>query len=457
MGFVSADTRWWAAGIAAALGVGAAVKPGSRAGRGRAELPSVRVVIKRRWQLRRIRKRWRKAIGENGQLKVTLRMEDVAHTPHRTPGTVVTPRLLGWWGSPWYDLSQFGQWRPRMTYAGWVLYANGNNIGAVPAAFQQEVHHMQGTWGARGVTAEPAISDVSITKLSVALDDPFEKTIPYYSLPAPSKPKHVVLGRDEDGDPVEKKLWQPHLVVGDQGSGKSSLAHATIAGVLDLGVPFRLWVFDPKQLEFTEYEDAAYRYVRSPFKWVAFLQDICNAMQAKLELMRGKHRECPWDDPAYGVDLVIIDELLSVFNFTDDKDKSQWVKIVVDDESMRVPPSKALRHLLSQCRAAAVIPIALCQLSQKDKLADRDLYPQISMLRVPADEVVSTLGYSAKEHPAHEIPADEAFSGIGWTKTIHGPKKFRGGFLTNEERAANAPRVGHWTAFYRNQTGRLAA
>jgi hypothetical protein len=389
-------------------------------------------------------------IGTNAAISKALTAHDVNGNPTKSPGKEV-PKLRRWGR---FFRGRYVPLKPRWTPSGMVVTMDGRNIGAIAAAFEAEAGIIAGSFGAFAAEVHKHHIFQELTVMSLTFEDPFAETIPFKSLPAPSSPEMVVVGIDRDHEPVEQSLWLPHLAVGEMGSGKSSWAHVMIAGVVELNLPLRLWVFDPKGgVEFYDYERAAYRYVKSPYLWVDMLRELIETMQDKLDRIRGLRREVDTSDPAFGIDLVVIDEILSISNFVDDKDNRNQVKVTLDGQTRKLKPSDAFNHLLSQQRAAGMCTVALSQMGGKDNIKNRDLFPEKTIFHVASDEVVTMLGFSAKNHRAHEIPPGREFSGVGYCKTARGVVNFRAGFLTGPERAVVADRVEEWTDFFRLRKG----
>lgn len=80
------------------------------------------------------------------------------------------------------------------------------------------------------------------------LADLYLRIIPEHPLPADAIP----FGINEDGEPAWA-LWNLSKLIGAlTRAGKSSLVWSYLAGLIHAGVPLRLWVFDPKMIEFAE-------------------------------------------------------------------------------------------------------------------------------------------------------------------------------------------------------------
>lgn len=443
------DYHWWTAGAIAALVTGAIAPTGSTA---KAELPSLATVTKRRRQLARVRRKWKKAVGINGNLHVVHKPEDGPGSPTRGPGHKEIPRLLRWRtriyhnGGGWLDW-EVVSYRPRMTPVGWVVYADGNNIGAVPAAFRQEIDHMWGTWKARTVIVSPDWRDPAITRLSIVFDDPFKHTVVPEALPPAEEPLGVVLGVDSNGDPVEQSLWLPLLVVGRKGSGKSRLFRRVLQGLCESGQPFKLWLFDPKGggQEFGWIRDAAWHYESDRRKWKEFVQHFYEAMfeQAQRLSARG-WSEAPVSDPEFPLLLIVVDELVTALRLTSDKD-------MIEVGGVKMSVKDALGDYMTQNRSAGSTLIAGAQQNQKEVLGQiRGLFDFCICLGVNDRETAQIATGDAKLYPAHEIPRGRDYSGQGYAATDDGVVHFRCAHTDDAASALIAEQVAYWTRFYRD-------
>jgi hypothetical protein len=254
----------------------------------------------------------------------------------------------------------------------------------------------------------------------------------------------VVVGHDEDGAPVEKDLRLPHLMVGAQGSGKSSETWTILRGIIETGVPLRLRVFDPKGgQEYDELDGDAYEYERDPTRWPLFLEHSLRALGAKQAALRkAGMRKVERYSLEFPLDVMVIDELLTAMTFgAGKKVKVNGVLVGADD---------AFMTYLSVARSAGCTVLASSQLAQKEVLGKvRGLFGYVTCLRVSPTEkelVDILLGSGAsKAHPAHQLPQDERMAGIGYTVLPRGVTKYRAAYLTDRERGQVVRGVGDWT------------
>jgi FtsK/SpoIIIE family len=437
-------------------GIGAAILGVAILGGGRQSLPSLGSVVKFRVRVFRVRRRFRKVIGRNAAISKPISALDTIGNPTKVPGGKDVPSLMRFGR---FYRGRYVPLGPRRTPFGMIVTVDGSSVGAVVTAFASESAVIGGSFGALQVETRANHPFPHLTDMSITFQDPFKKTIPFRSLPAPTLANHVVVGLDRNHHAIEQSLWLPHLAVGESGSGKSSWAHVVIAGALAQNIPLRLWVFDPKTgVEFWEYEQAAYRYTRSPYLWVEMLRELIEMMQWKLDRIRGHRRFVDIMDPEFGLDMLIIDELLAIPNFVDDNDKLNRIKVMVEGRARLLKPSQAMSHMLSQQRAAGMTTTALSQVGDKAQLKNglRDMFPKKTVFRVASDEVATMLGYKASTYPAHELPQGQENSGRGFCETPRGKSSFRAAFLTDAERLGVAQEVERWSIYYRSLEGRLS-
>lgn len=282
-------------------------------------------------------------------------------------------------------------------------------------------------------------------QLDLRHTDPLKRKITTKDLPPPTRRGFVVVGLDEDGIGVEKELRLPSLIIGAQGSGKSTEVWTTIRALIHSRIPFRLRVFDPKGgQEFTELADVAYQYERNPLLWGKFLGAALGGLVTRQqELAAQGIRNLNWYTDENPLDLMVIDELVTVSAF-------KAADVIYNDRDGRhtLKAPEALMLYLSQARSAGYSMLALSQLAQKQVTgpAIMDLFGYKTLLRVGSDEVVDmVLGPGkSKQYPAHLLPQDEASAGVGFVDT-RGPRgvvKYRAARLSDAERRAVVRQVG---------------
>ncbi|WP_422744387.1 FtsK/SpoIIIE domain-containing protein [Micromonospora sp. WMMD754] len=307
------------------------------------------------------------------------------------------------------------------------VYAGGVSLSA--ADVRGKADKLRSGFGCRDVKVTDTGGGFHLWTLT--FDDPFRRIIRLAGLPAPTKRLSVVVGLDEDGQAIEKDMRLPNLIVGMQGAGKSSEVWATLHGLQEAGIPHRVRVFDPKGgQEFGELEDSAYYYERNPTKWPQFLEHAIRAMEVRQAMLRKaglRKNPFTWENP---LDLMVIDELLTVLAMS-----TSSAKVRIDGSQVKA--SDAFLVFLSTARAAGFGVLACSQLSQKSTIGDvRDLFGYVTCLRVTSDEIVNTIlgPGSSKLYPAHELPKTEETAGIGFFATETGIRKYRAAYPTDAER-----------------------
>jgi hypothetical protein len=261
--------------------------------------------------------------------------------------------------------------------------------------------------------------------------DPLSRPVTADSLPAARRRLHVVTRVDERGQPVEHDVILPRLVIGGQGSGKSTQLYAHLWALQQAGIPFRLRVFDAKGgMELPELREVAHAYESRATGWATFI----GASLAALESRQGSLAARGWKKlvrftEAEPLDILVVDELLTVVsqrNATSGSGRHAGTKA-----------GDAWAQYLSQGRAAGYTAFALTQLGQKELLGQaRGLFPHLTVLRVPPTEkaIVDQLLGSADLYPAHLIPIGDWSAGIGYDRTPEGRVvRTRGAVLTDEQ------------------------
>lgn len=382
--------------------------------RARARALSVTTFVKFRQRRRRVRRRWVTVMAACGWVA----------SPLQPGGPKRMPRLV----------------RVTGTRLGVRATVNAAAVALGARDFAAKADRLRAGFGCRDVRAYERGNRVV---LDLHWQDPLARTVPARTLPRPSKPLHVVVGVDEHGQPVEKSLALPSLIVGAPGAGKSSEVWTTLAALQRSGIPHRVRVVDPKGgMELGALNGAAWDYVSNPADWPAFLERACGALTVRQEILAKQgHRQCPFT-AEHPLDLLVVDELLTVLAVSKAKIKAFGKQMTAAD---------ALLVYLSQCRAAGFSVLALAQLAEKETLgAIRGLFSYVTVMRVGATEsaiVDALLGTGAhKAYPAHELVPGPATAGIGWVRTPAGIVRYRAAWLPEPERRAVARRMATDTA-----------
>jgi hypothetical protein len=333
----------------------------------------------------------------------------------------------------------------RQSPVGLIALADGSRLGFGPDAFKDAVEPLRRVLGCEDVFVRKVPGKPRITQLNFVYDDPFRTVIRPESLPLAEKPLHVSLGPDAEGVVVELPLYLPVLVIGAKGSGKSSLTWRVLQGLLDLGIPHRVWLYDPKfGMEFGKLKDSVYHYAKDPSECAVFLTRVLTALIDKGEALaaRGKTKN-PIDDEDSPFDLVVIDELLDFTAMVD-----AVTKVVVKGQTYT--GKQAWTKILSQSRAGGLSIVAGAQQPQKEIVGvGRDQFDSVVCLRITSVEQTGIVFGDKKLYPAHDLPAGDANGGIGFIRVPDlGWTKFRAAYIRDELRDRIAARLRVWSEFY---------
>lgn len=288
------------------------------------------------------------------------------------------------------------------------------------------------------------VCDITMTKVGhgqAAVEfrhsDPLAQPVTVDSLPPARRPLHVVTRIGETGEPVEQDVVLPQLIIGGQGSGKSTELWALLHQLQTAEIPFRVRVFDPKGgMELGALRDAAHVYESRTTAWPEFLADALAALAARQRVLaaRGWQRLYRFTD-ADPLDLLVVDELLAIV--------AQKARTVRVGKSGEMRADDALDLYLSQGRAAGYTAVALSQLAQKEIIGHaRALFPHLTVLRLPQSEEEIVGRLLGPGRPAHLIPPGPRYAGVGYTRTPDGTiVRCRGALLSAEQRSAVVARM----------------
>lgn len=334
--------------------------------------------------------------------------------------------------------------RTRPIPLGVRIIADTSAVGAGAAKLRDAAPTMRNGLRARDVKVKDLRP--GLVQIDVLYIDPFRRIIRVDDVPRSSTPLHVSVGIDADGDPVAKDLRLPNLVVGAQGSGKSTEVWTLLHALQRAGIPHRVRVFDPKGgQEFTDLDGAAWRYERDPTRWGAFLETALGALTVRQAMLRKEGlRTCPFTDE-FPLDVMLVDELVTALAF----DRS---KVKVGGKSLSA--ADAFMVYLSQARSAGFTVVALSQLGEKAVIGPiRGLFGYVTCLRVgPTETELVDMLLGSRAHtayPAHELPADGSAAGVGWMRTVTGVVKYRAALLTEAQRRRVVDRMAAATAALR--------
>ncbi|WP_308208971.1 FtsK/SpoIIIE domain-containing protein [Actinokineospora globicatena] len=235
------------------------------------------------------------------------------------------------------------------------------------------------------------------------------------------------------------------FVAGATGAGKNSIPASILRALAPLirdGL-VRLWIADPKQLEFSKLEPIAYRYSSlseapddedldddgheggEPLTIAALIGQFKATMAAKQARMAADGDRTLRVSPETPLDLLIVDEIGAVLAYAADPREARMV-------------SKDLAVILTQGRATLNRVIGLVQEPTKDTVPVRDLFTLRVCLRVTtAAQVDMVLGENARLRGAlaDEIPNVPETAGIGYVIQPRSrvPQRVRAAYVTDAE------------------------
>jgi S-DNA-T family DNA segregation ATPase FtsK/SpoIIIE len=267
-----------------------------------------------------------------------------------------------------------------------------------------------------------------VLALIVQRGEAFTEVIPAPEIP--SGPDAVDLssmyiGDDEFGGDLRIALQGQHVFcAGASRAGKNSLGWGllrTLAPMVRAGL-VRLWVVDPKQMEFAKLAGVAYRYAADQDDCLELLTDYVTEMQDRQALLRDQGRRKAAVSAETPLDLLILDELAALTAFSD------HVREV----------RKLLALIGSQGLASGNVMVGFVQDPTKDTVPVRDYFTTRLCLRVTmAAQVDMVLGEDARKRGAlaDEIPNVPGTAGIGYIIRPHtrAPLRFRLAYVNDTE------------------------
>ncbi|MEU3624095.1 cell division protein FtsK [Amycolatopsis coloradensis] len=239
--------------------------------------------------------------------------------------------------------------------------------------------------------------------------EPFTETIPAPEMPEESDavdPGDIYIGETEYGSEWRQGIGSRHIfIAGATGAGKNSVVLAILRGLAPLirdGL-VRLWICDPKQLEFAKLAGIAHRYADDEGKCAelvdAYLEDL-RAVQRMFASTGTRKITMSRETP---LNVLILDEIGALLAY--------------GDGSIGRVLRKNLAIVGSQGRATGHSMIAAVQEPTKDTVPIRELFPVRICMRVTAlSHVDMVLGDGARLRGAlaDEIPDMPETAGIGY-------------------------------------------
>ncbi|PRW62010.1 FtsK/SpoIIIE domain-containing protein [Actinopolyspora mortivallis] len=303
--------------------------------------------------------------------------------------------------------------------------------GQTPADYEAVLDRLASSYNARRATLRTLKPQV------ISLD--FQRREPFDVLltPLPEMPReeHAVdlsrlpIGQDEYGREFALNLVDGlhHLFAGATGAGKGSW----MWGLLRALAPWirsgrvRLWVLDPKGgMEFGQGAELFHRLATDDQSGLDLAREYVDTLDArKTEMGRqGRRTWTPGDSADYPLDLLIIDELASMTEYTDRDISREFERLL----------SKAL----AQFRAVGGRVVAATQEPTKDVIPMRGLFPTKVALRLEeASYVDMALGEGARDRGAFADQIPDYMPGVAYlTREGHRePLRVRAAYTSDED------------------------
>ncbi|MGO1056717.1 FtsK/SpoIIIE domain-containing protein [Crossiella sp. CA198] len=281
-------------------------------------------------------------------------------------------------------------------------------VGQAAVDYESKLVHLAAGLNAQRVALEQV--SPRVVALVTQWTEPFT-----YLIPAPDMPRaaedvdftRLYVGEDEFGRDWYRRLDGTHtLTAGATGAGKNSLPAATLralAPAIRDGL-VRVWVCDPKQLEFSWIQPMIPPgcYATDPDSCAELIQSFVEDMEAtQRRMQRARLRKVPISRE-YPLNYLIVDEIGTLLAYN----------------PMRAREiSGLLSRATSMGRATHHVVDAYVQEPSKDVVEVRELFPTRLCLRVTSSthpDMVLGDGARARGAIADQIPAVAETAGIGF-------------------------------------------
>ncbi|EHR52150.1 DNA segregation ATPase, FtsK/SpoIIIE family [Saccharomonospora marina XMU15] len=269
-----------------------------------------------------------------------------------------------------------------------------------------------------------------VIALVVERAEPFTEVIEAPEMPQDADA--VELGRlsvgenEYGGDWRIPVLGQHLFAAGATGAGKNSIPAAVLRGLAPMirDGSVRLWLCDPKQMEFAKLAPIAYRYAAEEQACADLIDEYVDDMQATQQALSGQGKRAITPSPVTPLNLLVLDEMGALLAY--------------GDPSVGRGLRRQLALIGSQGRASGHSMLGLVQEPTKDTVPVRDLFTNRICLRVTsAAHVDMVLGENARLRGAlaDEIPNDPATAGIGYVirQRSRVPMRVRAAYVTDTE------------------------
>ncbi|MTD53881.1 FtsK/SpoIIIE domain-containing protein [Amycolatopsis pithecellobii] len=240
-------------------------------------------------------------------------------------------------------------------------------------------------------------------------------------------PTDLYVGETEYGTDWRIPLLGQHIfAAGATGAGKNSIVASLLRGVAPLirDGSVRLWLCDPKQMEFAKLAGIAHRYADTETAAAELVDEYVEDMQATQRQLQQQGRRKITPSPLTPLNLLVLDEMGALLTY--------------GDPNVARGLRKQLGLVGSQGRATGHAMTGLVQEPTKDTVPVRDLFTTRVCLRVTsAAHVDMVLGENARLRGAlaDEIPNDPATAGIGYVirQRSRVPMRVRAAYVNDGE------------------------
>lgn len=269
-----------------------------------------------------------------------------------------------------------------------------------------------------------------VIALVVQRSEPFTEVIEAPDMPFDTDAVDLAdlyVGETEYGGQWRVPILGQHIFgAGATGAGKNSLIASILRGVAPMvrDGSVRLWLCDPKQMEFAKLAGIAHRYAADESACAEVVEEYVEDMQATQRSLaeHGKRKITP--SPQTPLNLLVLDEMGALLAYGDPS-TSRGVR-------------RQLALVGSQGRATGHSMVGLVQEPTKDTVPVRDLFTLRICLRVTAAAHVDmVLGENARLRGAlaDEIPNDPATAGIGYVirQRSRVPMRVRAAYVNDGE------------------------
>lgn len=304
----------------------------------------------------------------------------------------------------------------------WVELARGQSL----RTFTDKIEELGAALNVERIGVEKV--KPRVVGLVVQHAEPFTEVIDAPEMPGDSGAvdlSSIYLGDDEYGGDWRESLTGNHwFVAGATGAGKNSIGWSLLRNLAPLlrdGL-VRLWVCDPKQMEFAKLAPIAHRYAATDEQCADLISDYVDDLKEAQNQLGGKGKRKLDVSRETPVNLLIADELGALLAYGDYARENRRNLAVVG----------------SQGRSSGHHMVGFVQEPTKDTVPVRDLFTVRMCLRLTAaGQVDSVLGEDARLRGAlaDEIPNVPDTAGIGYvvrprTRT---PVRVRAAYVDDRE------------------------